>query len=168
TVLSAALDACADRGASAVGELPCAGDEIRMHVRVDRVRDREPVLPRKLDVVIDVALGVDDRRDAGDRIADEVGVVGDAAGLELLEDYARRQFRGLVGRRAGTRDGAAARRPAGNAAGQWDEEGAEPEGSCVFEKLTSGGHRYDPWFWLWFPHERRSGCRPRGLDQFTP
>ena len=63
-----------------------AGDEVRVHVRQQDVRDLQAVLVRELQVLIDVAPGIDDR---GHTIRpDQVRGLGEAPEVDLLEDHA--------------------------------------------------------------------------------
>ena len=62
------------------------GDEVRVQMGEEDVADRETMLPGEGDVTIDVALGVDDRGDLGFFVGDQVGGMGEAPEIELLED----------------------------------------------------------------------------------
>ncbi len=75
-----------DLGAGAIAKLEMAGDEIGVKVRKEHVADpaAEPV--GVLEILVDVALGVDDSRLANLRIGDQVGGVGEAAEVVLLQD----------------------------------------------------------------------------------
>ena len=51
-----------DRRAGAIAQLEMAGDEVGVEVREEDVRDSQAVLPGERDVLIDVALRIDDGR----------------------------------------------------------------------------------------------------------
>src|SRR5579872_2534995 len=65
-----------------------AGDEVGVEMGEEDVLDSEVVLGGEGDVLVDVALGVDDGAFAGLFVADEVGGVGQAGEVELFEDHA--------------------------------------------------------------------------------
>ena len=77
------LRAEVDLRAGACGELLVAGHEVGVEVRLDDVPDLEALRAGLLDVAVDVAPRVDDRRLA--LRPDHVGGVGEAAQVELLE-----------------------------------------------------------------------------------
>ena len=64
-----------------------AGDEVGVKVGEEDVLDLEFILGGEGDVLIDVALRIDDRGNAGLFVTDEVGGVGEAAEVELFEDH---------------------------------------------------------------------------------
>src|SRR5262249_33677077 len=64
-----------------------SGDEIRVEVRQKNVPDREPVLARERQVLIDVPLRIDDGRRPGLLIADEVRRVRETIEIKLLENH---------------------------------------------------------------------------------
>src|SRR5688500_15383024 len=61
--------------------------EIRVKVREEDVLDRQPMLRRKREVLVRVALRVDDDGGARRLVADHVGGVRETAQVELLEDH---------------------------------------------------------------------------------
>src|SRR5688500_4754413 len=73
-------------------------EEVRVEMRVDHELDRDAVLLRRLDVLLDVAPGVDDDRATCALVSYEVGSLREAVEIELLEDHAfthpRRRRRG--------------------------------------------------------------------------
>jgi hypothetical protein len=64
-----------------------AGQKIRMKVRQEDVFDAEAVLRGEGQVAVHVALGVDDRGDSGGFVANQIGGVGQAIQVELLQDH---------------------------------------------------------------------------------
>ena len=76
-----------DRRAGALAQLEVARHEVGVEVRQEHVPDpaAEPV--RVLEVLLDVALGVDHGRDAGGFVGDQVRGVREAAEVVLLEDH---------------------------------------------------------------------------------
>ena len=52
-----------DRGADAIAQLEMAGDEVGVEVRQEDVRDAQAVLVGEREVLVDVALRIDDRGD---------------------------------------------------------------------------------------------------------
>ena len=64
-----------------------AGDEVGVEVRQEDVRDLQIVLGGEREVLIDVALGIDDRRDVRLLVADEVRRVRQAIEIELFENH---------------------------------------------------------------------------------
>ena len=78
-----------DRRADAIAQLEMSGDEVGVQVRQDDVRDAQPVLGGEGDVLIDVALRIDDGRGAGRLVADEVRRVRQAIEIELMQDHAQ-------------------------------------------------------------------------------
>ena len=79
-----------DGGAGAVAQLEMPGEEIRVKVREEDVRDAQAVLRREREVLLDVALRVDDRRSLRLLVADQIGRVREAIQIELFEDHRRR------------------------------------------------------------------------------
>jgi hypothetical protein len=86
-VLGLAALAVNDLGADAVAQLEMAGDEVRMEVREDRVSDPQTVRGGIGQVLIDVTLGVDDSSHPAALVRHEVGRVGEATEVVLLEDH---------------------------------------------------------------------------------
>jgi hypothetical protein len=76
-----------DRGTDAVAELQVACDEIGVEMGEKDVFDLQIVLCGEGQVTIDVALGIDHGGDARLFVADEVGGVGQAVQIELMEDH---------------------------------------------------------------------------------
>ena len=63
-----------------------AGEEIGVQVGEHDVRDPQPVLLGEGQVLLDVALRIDDRGDPGLLVADDVGGVRQTIQVELLEN----------------------------------------------------------------------------------
>jgi len=76
-----------DRRALDVAQLEMAGDEVRVEVRQEHVADPAAERVRGVDVLVDVALRIDHGRLAALLIGDQVGGMGEAAEVELLEDH---------------------------------------------------------------------------------
>ena len=57
-----------------------------MDVRLEDVRDRNLLLARQLDVFVHVRRGIEDGRDAVAVVAEEIGELGDAFGLDAFKD----------------------------------------------------------------------------------
>ena len=76
-----------DRRAGPVAQLEMAGDEIGVEVGEEDVRDPQAVLLGEGQVLVDVALRVDDRGRPGRLVADEIRRVRQAVQIELLEDH---------------------------------------------------------------------------------
>ncbi len=76
-----------DGGAGPLGKLQVAGNEIRMEVRLDHVRNLHPKSLRGFKVNIDVALWVDDRSDAVG--SDKIRSVRETSEEELFNLQAR-------------------------------------------------------------------------------
>ena len=64
------------------------GDEVRVQVGEEDVRDTQAVLRGERQVLLDVALRIDDRGGAGGLVADQVRGMGQAVQIELVEDHA--------------------------------------------------------------------------------
>ena len=64
-----------------------AGEEIGVQVGEHDVRDPQVVLAGEGQVLLDVALRIDDDRHAGGLVADDVGGVRETVQVELLEDH---------------------------------------------------------------------------------
>ena len=79
-------------GADAIAEFEMAGDEVGVEMGEEDVLDLEFVFGGEGEVLIDVALRIDDGGFAGWFVADEVGGVGEAAEIELFEDHGRAYF----------------------------------------------------------------------------
>ena len=65
------------------------GDEVGVEVREEDVRDPQAVLGGEREVLIDVALRIDDRRRVRLLVADQIRRVREAIQIELLEDHRR-------------------------------------------------------------------------------
>ncbi len=76
----------ADGGADAVAKFEMAGDEIGVKVGEEDVFDGEAVLGGEGEVLVGVALGVDNGGGAGGFVTDDVRGVGEAGEIELVED----------------------------------------------------------------------------------
>ena len=61
-----------------------------MKVGEEDVRDAQAVLGGEREVLLDVALRIDDRRGLRLLVADQIGRVREAIQIELLEDHRRR------------------------------------------------------------------------------
>ena len=72
-----------DLRAGARGELAMAADEVRVEVRLHDVFDGQPALARRVEVLIDVALRIDDRAFAA--VANQVRRVGETGQIELMK-----------------------------------------------------------------------------------
>jgi len=70
-----------------VSQLNVAGDEIGVEMREEHVRDSQAVLVGERDVLIDIPLRIDNGRDAGPFVTDEVGRVGQAVQVKLFQDH---------------------------------------------------------------------------------
>ena len=79
----AEMDGCAD----AIAQLQMPGDEIGVEMGQEYVLDLQGMLRREGNIVIRVALRVDDDGGTGLLVADDVRGVGEAGKIELLEDH---------------------------------------------------------------------------------
>jgi hypothetical protein len=70
-----------------VGELEVAGQEVGVEVGLDDAVDAEPVRIRVVEVLADVALGVDDDGGTGRVVTDQVRGVGQAPEVVLPEEH---------------------------------------------------------------------------------
>ena len=77
-----------DRRAGPVAQLQVAGDEIGVKVRQDDMPNLEAVCAGKGEVLVDVALGIDDDRGVRRLVADEIRGVRQTSEVELLQDHA--------------------------------------------------------------------------------
>ena len=112
-----------DQGALAVAQLQVAGEKVRVEVGEEDVLDPAAEPPGVGDVVLDVALRIDDRGAARLLVGDEVGGVGEAAEVVLLQHHRcilspRPGERGQRGHRAG--------RTAVGRSGRSDGRGRQP------------------------------------------
>ena len=64
-----------------------AGDEVGVEVGEEDVADGESVMGGGVEVLLDVALGVDDDGGGGGLVGDEVGGVRQAAEVVLMEEH---------------------------------------------------------------------------------
>jgi hypothetical protein len=76
-----------DGGACAVAQLEMAGDEVRVEVREEDVRNAEAVPGGEFKVLADVALRIDDGSRARLLVPDQVRCVCKAIEIELLENH---------------------------------------------------------------------------------
>src|SRR5262249_28062508 len=76
-----------DRCAGPVPQLQVTGDEVGVEVRQEHMLDLKPVLGGERQVLIDVALRIDDGRDLRLLVSDEIRRVRKAIQVELLEDH---------------------------------------------------------------------------------
>jgi hypothetical protein len=74
-----------DLGAGAIAKLQMAGDEIGVEVREEHVADPATPPLGVLEILIDVPLRVHDGRLAAVLIGDQVGSVGEAAEVVLVQ-----------------------------------------------------------------------------------
>lgn len=74
-----------DLGAGDACELRRPEDEVLLSVRLEHVLDREPVLARDAQVLVDVAARIDDGSLAA--FSDDVGGMGNARRLDSLEEH---------------------------------------------------------------------------------
>ena len=79
-----------DLRADAIAQLEMAGQEVGVEMRQQDMLDPQPRRSRIGDVGVDVPLRIDDRRDSGCLVGDEVRRVGEATEVVLLEDHRRR------------------------------------------------------------------------------
>lgn len=86
-VFGLGLGAEMDPGAAAVAELEMAGDEVSVEVGEEDVADEEAVLRGVVEVLLDVALGVDDDGGARGLVGEEVGGVGQTAEVVLFQEH---------------------------------------------------------------------------------
>ena len=77
-----------DGGVRVVAELEVAGDEVGVEVRQEDVTDLEAECVGVVEILLDVALGVDDDRGVAGFVAEQVGGVGETAQVVLFEDHA--------------------------------------------------------------------------------
>ena len=87
-VLGLRLGAQVDGRAGPIAQLEVAGEEVGVQVRQEHVRDAQAVLAREREVLLDVALRIDDGGHAGVLVADEIRRVRETVQIELLEDHA--------------------------------------------------------------------------------
>ena len=76
-----------DGGAATVAELEVAGDEVGVEVREEDVTDLEAEFFGVVEVLLNVALGVDDDGGVAGFVAEEIGGVGEAAQVVLFQDH---------------------------------------------------------------------------------
>ena len=79
-----------DRRADAIAQLQVTGDEVRVKVREKDVLYLETVRVGERQILIDVALRIDDRRSARQFVANQIGRVREAIQIELMEDHGAR------------------------------------------------------------------------------
>ena len=77
-----------DRRAHAIAQLQMPGDKIGVEMRQEYVLDLERVFGGKRNVLVGVALRVNDGRRACRLVSNHVGSVRQARQIELLEDHA--------------------------------------------------------------------------------
>jgi hypothetical protein len=76
-----------DGGAAAIAELEVSGDEVGVEVREENVADLEAEFFGVVEILLDVALGVDDYGGVAGFVAEEVRGVGEAAEVVLFQDH---------------------------------------------------------------------------------
>ena len=81
-----------DRRAGRRGEPAVAGDVVGVVVRLEDVLDRHAHVARQLQVLVDLELRVDDRREAGVLVADQVRGAAEVVVGELAEDQCDRRL----------------------------------------------------------------------------
>ena len=79
--------AVADPGAGRGGELKVPGDEVGVEMRIDHPDDVKSGCRGVIEVFLDVAAGIHDDRLARGFVSDEVGAVGEAPEVVLLQDH---------------------------------------------------------------------------------
>ena len=77
-----------------LAEFQVPRQKIGMQVREHDVLDAQAVFVRKLQVARDIALRVHHDRTVRRLVGDQIGCVGEAVQIELLEDHARPLFHG--------------------------------------------------------------------------
>ena len=77
----------ADDRAHAVAQLEVTGNEIRVEVRQKDVRDSKVVIRRERQILIDVALRIDDSRGTALLISNDVRGVCETVEIKLLEEH---------------------------------------------------------------------------------
>ncbi len=92
-----------DRGAHAVAKLQVSGEEIGMQVRQEHVGDSQVVRLGEGQVLVDVALRIDDRGGVRLLVADEIGRVRQAIQVELLQDHRAPSFGSIIAQLSGGR-----------------------------------------------------------------
>jgi hypothetical protein len=75
-----------DRRAGPVAQFQVSGEEVGVEVRKEYVRDAQVVLVGQGQILIDVPLRIDNRRDAAAFVADEIRRVRQAVQVKLMED----------------------------------------------------------------------------------
>src|SRR5438093_12896784 len=76
-----------NRRALTITELEMAGDEVRVKMREEDVRDLQPVSGGEREVLIDVSLGIDDGSGSARLVRDEIRRVREAIQIELLQNH---------------------------------------------------------------------------------
>src|SRR6185503_15655606 len=74
----------ADGGSGAVAQLEVTGDEVRMKVRQEHVGNSEVVIRRERQILIDVALRIDDDGGAALLVGNDVGGMRETVQIKLL------------------------------------------------------------------------------------
>ena len=77
-----------DGGAAAIAELEMAGDEVGVEVREEDVADLEAECVGVVEILLDVALRVDDDGGVAGFVAEKIRGVGEAAEVVLFQDHA--------------------------------------------------------------------------------
>ena len=86
-VLGFGLGAEADVGSAAVAEFEMAGEKVRVEVSEEDVADLDAEMVGVVDVLLDVTLRVDHDGCCAGFVGDEIGCVGEAAEIVLLEEH---------------------------------------------------------------------------------
>ena len=86
TVFGLGLRAKINRRAGSIAEFQVSRDEVSVEMRQKYMIDLKMVLRREGEVLLDVALRIDDRCSMGFFVADQVGSVSQAIQIKLFED----------------------------------------------------------------------------------
>jgi hypothetical protein len=87
SVLGSCDGAQVNRRPDAIAQLDVASDEIGVEMCEEHVRDPQPMLFGKRQVLIDVTLRVDDSGPPGQFVADEIRRMRETVEIELLEKH---------------------------------------------------------------------------------
>ncbi len=80
-----------DRGRRlAAGQFTGAAEEISVNMGFENVGDGDPVTLREVEIDIHIGAGINDRRRTGVVVADQIGELAGAGGVDLFEDEAHR------------------------------------------------------------------------------
>jgi hypothetical protein len=76
-------------GTAPLGQLPGTGNEVGVNVGLAHVRNPEAFFPRRLEITVDVPVGVYHHRPPSGRTSDQVTRLGELGFEEPAEDQAR-------------------------------------------------------------------------------